>query len=145
VTAKPDLFILDTNILVHLIRDSPLGRSVTRHFDLLNPRSSQLISVITVGEILAFGKKRSWGPRKTAAIKDLVGELVVLPLDKEPILNNYAEIDTHLQKVGLHMEQNDMWIAATAAAARAHLLTTDRDFDPLHPHRLTRTWIDPAA
>jgi tRNA(fMet)-specific endonuclease VapC len=145
VTRKPEIFLLDTNILVHLIRDSPIGRSVARDFDLLNPHSTQLISVVTAGEIRAMAKKRSWGPRKTEALKDLVRELVVLPLGSEPVLSTYAEIDCHLQKVGLHMGQNDMWIAATAAAAKAHLLTTDKDFDPLCPDRLTRTWIDPQS
>jgi tRNA(fMet)-specific endonuclease VapC len=145
VTGKSQLFILDTNILVHLIRDSPIGRLVARQFDLLNPYSTQLISVVTAGEIRALAKKRCWGLRRIEALKDLVRELVVLPLGSEPVLSTYAEIDCHLQKAGLHMGQNYMWIAATAAAAKAHLLTTDKDFDPLYPDRLTRTWIDPHS
>lgn len=138
---RSDLFILDTNILVHLIRDSRIGQWATRQFGLRNSR--QLISVITAGEILAFAKKRSWGLRRTEALKDLIRELVVLPLDSEPVLHAYAEIDFHLQTIGRQIEQNDMWIAATAVAAQAHLLTTDQDFDPLDTVFLTRTWIDP--
>ena len=145
MTGKSEIFILDTNILVHLIRDSPIGRSVARHFGLLNPHSTQLISVVTAGEIRALAKKRSWGLRKIEMLRDMVRELVVLPLGSEPVLSTYAEIDCHLQRVGLHMGQNDMWIAATAAAAKAHLLTTDKDFDPLFPDRLTRTWINPHS
>ena len=38
----------------------------------------------------------------------------------------------------------DRWIAATAKAADATLLTTDKDFDPLHPRYVERIWIDPA-
>ena len=141
MTQRSDLFILDTNILVHLIRDSPIGRWVNQSFDL--QPFKQLISVVTVGEALAFAKKRSWGVRRTAALEDLLRELVILPLESEPVLHTYAEIDVHLQKIGRVIEQNDMWIAATASAAKAHLLTTDRDFDPLDPHFLTRTWVDP--
>ncbi len=44
---------------------------------------------------------------------------------------------------GRSLGQNDLWIAATAHAAGAHLLTMDTDFDELHPSFLTRTWIDP--
>lgn len=140
---RSDLFILDTNILVHLIRDSPIGRWATLHFDLRNHLSRPLISVVTAGEILAFARKRSWGLRRTETLKDLLRELVVLPLDSEPVLQAYAEIDCHLQTIGRPIEQNDMWIAATAVAAKAHLLTTDRDFDPLETVFLTRTRIDP--
>jgi predicted nucleic acid-binding protein len=52
-------------------------------------------------------------------------------------------MDFYLQKSGKSIEQNDMWIAATATASGAHLLTTDKDFDPLYPAYLDRTWIDP--
>ena len=43
------------------------------------------------------------------------------------------------------MGDNDVWIAATAAAAGAYLLTTDKDFDHLHPTYVQREWIDPAT
>jgi len=37
----------------------------------------------------------------------------------------------------------DLWIAATAHATGARLLTTDKDFDHLHPAFVQRDWIDP--
>ena len=40
------------------------------------------------------------------------------------------------------MAQNDLWIAATAAAPGAVLMTTDTDFDHLDPQFLTRVRID---
>jgi predicted nucleic acid-binding protein len=36
-----------------------------------------------------------------------------------------------------------VWIAATAAATKGTLLTTDHDFDHLAPKYLSRDWIDP--
>jgi predicted nucleic acid-binding protein len=36
-----------------------------------------------------------------------------------------------------------LWIAATAHATGARLLTTDHDFDHLDPTFLARDWIDP--
>lgn len=143
MSRNPDLFLLDTNVLVHLIRDSPVGRWVAQRYGLRNQPFKQLISVVTVGEALSFAKKRAWGLRKTEVLEDLLRELVVFPLDSEPVLGMYAEIDCHLQKIGRPIDQNDMWIAATAVATSAHLLTTDKDFDPLDPLFLTRTWIDP--
>ena len=41
--------------------------------------------------------------------------------------------------------QNDMWIAACAAAFGAHLVTTDRDVDHLTPEFIERTKVDPHS
>ena len=38
-----------------------------------------------------------------------------------------------------------LWIAATAHVTGATILTTDRDFDPLHGLFLQRDWVDPAS
>jgi tRNA(fMet)-specific endonuclease VapC len=40
------------------------------------------------------------------------------------------------------MGKNDLWIAATARAASATLITTDTDFDHLHPVLVKRELID---
>jgi tRNA(fMet)-specific endonuclease VapC len=56
----------------------------------------------------------------------------------------YARIERHCRRVGRPIGENDTWIAATAHATRARLLTTDTDFDPLDPSFLVRDWIDPA-
>ena len=54
-----------------------------------------------------------------------------------------AEIDAYLKKNGKTVGNNDVWIAATARAAGALLLTTDRDFEPLDPTFLRHHYIPP--
>jgi tRNA(fMet)-specific endonuclease VapC len=49
------------------------------------------------------------------------------------------------RQLGRPMGENDVWIAAAARATNTRLLTTDRDFDHLHPTMLQRDWIDPAS
>ena len=98
---------------------------------------------MTQGELLAFAKKRGWGGRKIGDMEALLRELVIVDIASQGVLRTYAEIDSLLEKAGHPIGQNDLWIAATAIEARAHLLTMDRDFDPLHPGYLHRTWIDP--
>jgi predicted nucleic acid-binding protein len=79
---------------------------------------------------------------KRSVLEELLQSLVVQEIsDRVPEL--YAEIDTYLRRAGKAVEQNDIWIAATSIASGAHLLTTDKDFDPLCPSYLDRTWIDP--
>ncbi len=101
-----------------------------------------MISIISLGEILAFVRRWNWGLSKTSALENLLRDLVVLEISDET-LEHYAQIDVFLRRAGRPVQQNDMWIAATAAASGAHLLTTDKDFDPLYPAYLDRTWIDP--
>ena len=57
----PRLLLLDTSILLHLVRDNWIGRSIESRFRLRTRAESSLVSVITVGEVLAFGEKRNWG------------------------------------------------------------------------------------
>jgi tRNA(fMet)-specific endonuclease VapC len=101
-----------------------------------------LISIITLGEMLAFVKRGNWGSWKRSVLEELLQDLVVMGISDQ-ILETYAEIDTYLVRTGNPIQQNDIWIAATAIASGAHLLTTDKDFDPLYPAYLERTWIDP--
>jgi len=138
----PRLLLLDTNILLHLVRENRLGRSIESRFRLQSRAERPLISIISLGEILAFVKRWNWGLSKTSALENLLRYLVVLEISEET-LEHYAEIDFFLRRAGRPVQQNDMWIAATAAASGAHLLTTDKDFDPLYPAYLDRTWIDP--
>lgn len=141
MTAERPL-LLDTNILIHLVRNKQTGMSIESQFHLRTRRERPLVSIITIGEALAFSKRLSWGLSKTAALEDLLDALVILDISDE-ILSSYAEVDIFLRRTGKPIEQNDIWIAATAIVAEAQLLTTDKDFDPLHPAHLERIWIDP--
>ena len=138
----PRLLLLDTNILVHLVRENRTGRSIDSRFLLRKREEKSLVSIVTVGEALAISRRLAWGPAKIAALQALFQGLVIVNISNA-ILEHYAQIDVILRRAGRPVQQNDMWIAATAAASGAHLLTTDRDFDPLYPAYLDRTWIDP--
>jgi predicted nucleic acid-binding protein len=65
-------------------------------------------------------------------------------IDRESVLDAYALIDAHTRAAGREMGKNDLWIAATGHALGARLLTTDRDFDFIHPDFIQRDWIDPT-
>lgn len=134
--------LLDTSVLVHLIRGNPIGRWIDS--SLLEPLSeTPLISIVTLGETLALARRWAWGPQKLQRFDDLVEKYVVVDIGSEDVLSRYAEVDHVLRSMGRPIQQNDMWIAATAIASEAHLLTADKDFDPLHPRYLSRTWINP--
>lgn len=60
------------------------------------------------------------------------------------VFDAYAAIDALSESIGISMGKNDVWIAAGVNTLQALLLTTDKDFDHLHPNYISRDWIDPA-
>lgn len=143
--AENALVLLDTSIVVHLCRNGRVGKWIGATYNLENRVNAPLISVISVGEALAFGRGWGWGSQKQQALRILLANLVTVDINSPNVLKSYAEISTHLKTIARPMGQNDMWIAATAMATGAVVLTTDRDFDVLHPSHVQREWIDQRA
>ena len=139
------LLLLDTSVVLHVVRGKATGEALDRAFGLRARPDRPLISILTVGELLAFAQRRAWGAGKVERLKELVGELVVVDVRSQSVMDRYAEIDTFMVKHGHVVGDNDVWIAATTAAAGAVLLTTDKDFDPMHDRFLTRIYFDPAV
>jgi len=126
------------------VRNRDLGKRIDREFGLTSRPDRPLVSIVTVGEALTLGAIWAWGPAKLQALRTMLNEVVVIDLRQGDIVDRYAAVSAHCRANGLALSDNDRWIAATAKAADAVLLTTDRDFDPLHPAYVDRIWIDPA-
>jgi tRNA(fMet)-specific endonuclease VapC len=146
VIPESERILVDTGPIIHICRADHAAVQIDRRYNLRARRKTPLISAVSVGESLAMAKRNAWGPAKVAALRALLAQLVVVGIDQPSVLETYARLDVHLTGMGRRMgQQNDLWIAATAAATGAVLLTTDRDFDPLHPAELRREWVDPAS
>jgi tRNA(fMet)-specific endonuclease VapC len=74
-------------------------------------------------------------------LESLLREFVVVGIDSRPILERFGEFHSWTKSIGRTLGHNDLWIASTAAATSAHLITTDNDFDPLYPEHIHRTVI----
>lgn len=100
---------------------------------------------------MALAEKLGWEAKKRAKMESVLNEFPVVELSRTEVLHAYAQIDawTHgkmppsaqnppsVPQPAISMKQNDLWIAATAHATKAKLLTTDKDFD-----HLGSGWID---
>ena len=142
------LILLDTNILVYLIRDRAIGQKIVADHALQDRTEKPLISIITVGEARALARKLAWGPAKRRSLADLIANLVIVHPQQGEIVERYAEIDFYCEKElkpARPMGQNDMWIAASAAALDAYLLTADTDFLRLAPQYLRLVIVDPQT
>jgi predicted nucleic acid-binding protein len=142
---SPTTYLLDTNILVLLIRGKAAGQAIAVAYGLRTVLSRCIISVVTVGEIKAFARKQGWGVQKLTDLDALLAQVVTVDINHALVLDAYAELDANSEAIGRKMGKNDLWIAATARVTGVTLLTIDADFDHLHPADITRIKIDPQT
>ena len=133
-------YVLDTNILIHILTGSEKGVEAKAKTQENNPYL--IISIVTKAEIVSIAKQRKWGRRKLSTLDSLLDEFLVIPIDNDEIVAAYSEIDAYSQgklagkplgQSSRNMGKNDLWIAATAYLTNATLLTTDNDFNHLDP------------
>lgn len=128
MTARGEIVVLDTSVLVHLVRGRAAGRMLDRRHGLTLAELRPLICIVTVGECLAIARHNGWGSHKQARLESVLRELVVVDIDDARVLGAYAELDAFTRAKGNKMGKNDLWIGAVTRAQGAWLLTLDADF-----------------
>ena len=147
------VYILDSNILVHAVRESNLFLALDERLRLTNSLNQNIISSVTIGELYSLAVRNRWGLRKKDRLEMLLNEFNVFPIsDHRSLHERYADIDAfsqsshptlRLRGSARKMSKNDLWIASTSAIFRGTLLTTDGDFNHLHNVFFKVEYIDP--
>lgn len=145
MTARSEPLILDTNIVIHLIRNNEVASRIDAAFQIRHRSDRPLISVVSIGECLSLARQFKWGAAKRQDLEALLREFLVVGIDTRPVLDRFGEFHAYTRSIGRTLSDNDLWIAATAAATGARLVTTDHDFDPLDPLYIRRTIISETA
>jgi len=152
-------FLLDTNMLLGLTRKAAWAKWAYDFYELSRSDCVVFTSIICKGEITALAEKRGWAANRRTQLDKVLSEFPSVNPDRPEIIQAYAHIDawTHGKLPGtavtsppvpqpaVSMKQNDLWIAATARATKAKLLTTDKDFDHLRDIWINLDWIDQEA
>ena len=138
-------YVLDTNTLIHIVRNSDVWKQIEAIYNPFDANNQVFISFVSVAEILSIAKRVGWGEPKMNQLKLLLNELEIVAISAEVtdlLLQSYVEIDAYSQgknqillpkdMSARNMGKNDIWIAATAHALQATLITTDKDFSHLH-------------
>ena len=144
--------VLDTGILLGIVRGLPWADKVHSDFSLDKGSTVVATSVVCFGELLSISERLGWEQKKKNELEQIMESITILTLNKRSVLNAYAKINawTHSGNVqiiapngapppkpAISMKQNDMWIAATAYSFKGTLLSTDKDFA-----HLNNIWID---
>lgn len=130
--------MLDTNIISDLIsgNDTTLNR-----VENLNTHDRLSLCSIVLGEILYGLRRMPQGRRREETIRyaeDTLTMMDYVPVPPEAG-DYYARIRVNAERRGLALADNDIWIAATALAHDAGLVTRDTDFQRI-ASLITENW-----
>ena len=122
------LIVPDSCAIIQLIRNNDVGQRLEQQYYLSARRNDILISSVTYAEVLAFATYQRWSPQKITLLEEFMVQLPLINAGDEWVIKMYVELYVAARKRGRMMSQNDLWIAATAKATDAVLLTVDKDF-----------------
>lgn len=141
-------YLLDTNVLLVLLRGGLPGATLDERFGLSRAALRPLVCIVTHGEIRSLARRNGWGPRRLAALEHALAGVVTVELGHPGVIDAYVALDLASQSHpdgARNMGKNDLWIAAAAKAAGAMLLTTDKDFEHLLGIHVDGVLIDPSS
>jgi tRNA(fMet)-specific endonuclease VapC len=130
-------FLLDTNIVIYVIKRRPLPV-----LDIFNRQHSRMaLSTITLAELVHGAEKSSFPSRNLSVVEDFCTRLIILPYD-EGAAYQYGNIRASLERAGRIIGVNDLHIAAHARSRGLTLVTNNmREFERV-PGLVLENWVE---
>lgn len=88
-----DTFVLDTNILVAEVRNSPIWQNIKATQELSFENS--YISVVSEGEIFSLAAQFKWGDDKIEKLQTFLDTLNIVPINNPQLVRTYVAIDDY--------------------------------------------------
>jgi tRNA(fMet)-specific endonuclease VapC len=132
------IFLLDTNTFSHLMQEDS---TVDARLKECAAQDRVIICPVVRGEILFGIRRLPAGKRRRDlnSIASLLFSKIPCEAIPEEAGDHYSSVKVACQKKGLPLGENDLWIAATALAFDATLVTRDADFQSVD-NLLTADW-----
>ena len=140
-----DLIAIDTNALVHWVRQDSTGQQLLEQYALDQRAERPVLSTVVEGEIRGLARCWKWGAAKLRRLDEILAELVRVDAGHADIVQAYADLYFEDQAGGHNTGENDLWIAATAKVTGAVLLTGDSDFNWLRPRFIKVEYVPKRA
>jgi tRNA(fMet)-specific endonuclease VapC len=136
------IYLLNTNILIYLIKNQP--PALAQRVNALPEDARLCMSFITWAELLKGAERSARKPEVVRRLEALARQVAVLYLAGPAICQHYAEQATRLKDAGTPIGANDLWIACHALAEGATLVTHNtREFQRVQGLRL-EDWVAPT-
>lgn len=121
------IYLLDTTAFSDVISADPLTEARSA---ALAPTDSVMTCGVVLGEVLYRIHRLAPGKRRLQLEHNLARAVLTVPIEPVPVAaaEHYAVTELHCQRGGVALDENDVWIAATAIALGATLVTRDKDF-----------------
>ena len=127
--------MLDTNILIYLIKNKP--PSVAERINALGADARLCMSFFTFAELLKGAERSSRKPEVLRHLSDLARIIPVQYTANKTVCEHYAQQFTQLKDAGSPISANDLWIACHALAENCILVTNNtREFSRVTGLRL---------
>lgn len=131
-------YLLDTNICIYIAKHNP-PKVRERFLELATTDIG--MSVVTYGE-LCFGAEKSQNPAQTRQLIERLAEIIEVKVMTPEVSLHYGEIRAQLQKSGMMIGNNDLWIAAHARAHRWTLVSNNlKEFERVDGLSL-ENWVE---
>lgn len=114
------IYMLDTNILIYLMKNKPLA--VAERVGQLLPQDQMVMSFVTYAELLK-GAYGSENPTKALETVERISQRVPVVYPTGKIAEIYGKWGNILKKRGTPIGNNDLWIACHALEINAVLVT----------------------
>jgi predicted nucleic acid-binding protein len=117
-----DIIVVDTNVVSYIFKNDTRGTLYAPH---LKGRLA-IIAAQTFAELEAWPLKNGWGASRHEALRANLNTYTFAEADKAICLQ-WAKVQANAKRIGRPITEADAWIAATALAFAAPLVTHNPD------------------
>jgi predicted nucleic acid-binding protein len=91
-------YVLDTNVLLALIRGNTLGESIDAAYGLRSNLQRHVVSIVSQAELLVLADRNKWADEKRDALTLMFENLVILPIDGQGFMDAYVQVSNAAAK-----------------------------------------------
>lgn len=137
------IYLLDTNILIYLIKNQP--PVIAARVDALPEDARLCMSFVTWAELLKGAERSTRKAEVLRRLDVLARQVSVLYPSGPDICRHYAEQFMRLKEAGTPIGAKDLWIACHALAENATLVTHNtREFERVQGLQV-EDWVAPEG
>ncbi|HEV7906361.1 MAG TPA: PIN domain-containing protein [Pyrinomonadaceae bacterium] len=118
--ALSDIIVIDTNVVSYMFKGDSRANLYKPHVE----GPLMLIAAQTFAELELMPLNNNWGSRRYMELHAFLKNFAFVEANKE-VCFLWAKIQAHARRIGRPISVSDTWIAATALAYDAPLVTHD--------------------